>query len=65
MKPAVEQAGAGVPVIERLYFEQVSAGRYDVICNDLVIWSLCAGDVGDAIEILTQPILEALEEQDD
>ncbi len=62
--------------IERLYIEKHPDRDYEVTCNDLFVvaspfelfpeW-VCAGATGiaSAIEVLTQPLMDDLENEDD
>lgn len=62
--------------IERLYLERLPSGGYDVVCNDLVTtiskpqetfpgWLERMTGIASAIEVLTQPIADELEDEDD
>lgn len=63
-------------MITQLYIERLPSGGYDVVCNDLATsvsapqstfpgWFERATGIASAIEILTQPLTDDLEYEDD
>lgn len=70
------RARARVQVIERLYIERLPDGGYDVVCNDYAVTSIPPKDmfpewveqlidVGSCLEVMTQSLMDDLENEDD
>lgn len=70
----IEHCGRGL--IARLYIERLPDGGYDVVCNDYAVTSIPPKDmfpewverlidVGSCLEVMTQSLMDDLENADD